>query len=130
MYQGSRSYWWLRFDFRGHWGDREGNFTVKDFEEVWLAVVSKLQPGEEIKNWGSARGYTGGTFKIEQVHNSWIGVFGGEMTEARNVSKGDFAKVYAVWDQYLAGNYPRAKMTNLSQNTTYILSILRCVLSR
>ena len=102
-----------------------GEIGMRDFEEVWLSIVSKLQPGEEIKNWGSARGYTGGMFKIEQVHNSWIGVFGGEMTEPRNVSKGDFAKVYAVWDQYVVGNFPRAKMTNLSQNTTYILSILR-----
>lgn len=101
---------------------------MKDFEAVWLAIVSKLQPGDEIKNWGSARGYTGGTFKIEQVHNSWIGVFGGDMTEPRDVSKGDFAKICAVWEEYIAGNYPRAKMTNLSQNTTYILSILRRVL--
>jgi hypothetical protein len=108
--------------------NRGREIAMKDFEAVWLAIVSKLQSGDEIKNWGSARGYTGGTFKIEQVHNSLIGVFGGEMTEARNVSKGDFAKVYAVWDQYLAGNFPRAKMTILSQNTTYILSILRRVI--
>jgi len=107
-------------------GGRE--IAMKDFEAVWTAIVSKLQPGDEIKNWGSARGYTGGTFKIEQVHNSWIGVFGGSMTEPRDVSKGDFGKVYAIWDKYVAGNYPRSKMTNLSQNTTYILSIFRQVL--
>jgi hypothetical protein len=108
--------------------NRGREIAMKDFEAVWLAIVSKLQPGDEIKNWGSARGYTGGTFKIGQVHNSWIGVFGGNMAEPRNVSKGDFAKVYAVWDQYVAGNFPRAKMTNLSQNTTYTLSILRLAL--
>ncbi len=102
--------------------------AAKDFEDVWLSMVTKLQAGDEVKNWGSARGYTGGTFKIEGVYNHAIGVFGGDMTMPRNIPKSDFAKLYVVWDQYIAGNYPRAKMTNLSQNTTYILSILRKVL--
>jgi hypothetical protein len=46
------------------------------------------------------------------------------MQMGRRVSKGDFEKVYAVWDTYLAGNLPRSKMGALSQNTTYILSML------
>jgi hypothetical protein len=98
---------------------------MKKFENVWLEIVAKLHPGDEVMNWGSARGYTGGSFKIEGVYGSGIGVFGGAMTMPRNISKGDFGKVHAVWDQYIIGNFPRAKMTNLSQNTTYILSILR-----
>jgi hypothetical protein len=100
---------------------------VKNFENVWLEIVAKLRPGDEVMNWGSARGYTGGSFKIEEVNGSGVGVFGGAMTMPRKISKGDFEKVHAVWDQYITGNYPRAKMINLSQNTTYILSILRQV---
>lgn len=77
-----------------------------------------------VQNWGAARGFTGGTFEVKDVERTSITVAGGDMQMSRRISKGEFEKVYAVWDTYLAGNYPRSKMTNLSQNTTYIVSIL------
>ena len=43
---------------------------------------------------------------------------------ARRISKREFEKVYAVWDVYSTHKYPRSKLTNLSHNTTYIVSIL------
>jgi hypothetical protein len=46
----------------------------------------------------------------------------------RTIFKGDFAKVYRVWNDYCAGHYSRADLGKLSQNTTYILSIFRRVL--
>ena len=101
---------------------------ISSFEDVWLAIAGKVHAGEEIKNWGGAHGYTGRTFKIEEVSNSWIRVFGERMTESRMVSKGDFGKIYAVWDQYISGNYPRGRLRFLSQNLTYILSIFRHII--
>ena len=50
------------------------------------------------------------------------------MQMPRRISKGDFEKVYAIWSEYVAGNYPRSKMTSLSQNTTYILGIFHQVM--
>jgi hypothetical protein len=100
----------------------------KSFENVWMSIVSTLQRGEVVKNWGVSRGFTGNTFVIEQIQNTAVTVIGGKLTEPRSVSKRDFEKVYEVWDDYVAGNYPRAKMTDLSQNTTYILSVLRLIL--
>ncbi len=97
------------------------------FEAVWITIIQKLQPGEMIRNWGHARGYTGGTFRIDHVGNSSITATGGKMSQPRTISKGDFQNVYAVWSDYCAGDYPRAEMVKLSQNTTYILSILRRV---
>ncbi len=94
------------------------------FEAVWARIIQRLRPGETIRNWGLARDYTGRTFKIEHVGNSSILVFGGKMKSARNVTKGDFANIYAVWDAYRVGKYPRGEMMSLSQNSTYIISIL------
>jgi hypothetical protein len=88
---------------------------------------SDSTPGALVRNWGLSRGDTGGTFIIDDIERSAIVVRGGKMVEPRLVSKGEFEKLYAVWDQYLAGSLPRSKMLPLSQNTTYILSILHLI---
>src|SRR5438105_396172 len=97
------------------------------FDSVWAGIREALHVGQTVRNWGHARGYTGGDFRVEDVSRYSVTVFGGNMTQPRVVSRGDFEKVYWVWDDYVAGEYPREAMTKLSQNTTYILSILHLV---
>jgi hypothetical protein len=95
------------------------------FETIWNGIRRDVRSGSTIRNWGEARGYTGGSFKIEDMDASSITVSGGRMRMPRRISKGEFEKVYAVLDAYRAGNYTRSRMGALSQNTTYILSILQ-----
>lgn len=92
---------------------------------MWANIVQHLHPGTVVRNWGAARGYTGGSFEIRDVEQTSITVFGGKMQMERRISKGEFTKLYAVWASYLAGDYPRSRMLSLSQNTTYILSVMR-----
>ena len=94
------------------------------FDAVWTQIAQELRPGTVVQIWGAARGFTGRTFQVKDVERTAITVLGGNMQMPRRVSKGDFARVYAVWDAYVAGHYPRSKMTDLLQNTTYIVSIL------
>lgn len=111
-------------------GKRRSNSTTENmiptatFEEAWAQITRQIRPGAVMQNWGAARGYTGGIFEVKDVERTSITVAGGGMKKSRRISKGEFQKVYAVWDTYIAGNFPRSKMTNLSQNTTYIVSIL------
>jgi hypothetical protein len=97
------------------------------FETIWATIQSCLRPGALVPNWGLSRGYTGRTFIIDDIERSAIIVRGGKMVEPRRISRGEFEKLFALWDQYLAGNLPRSKMLPLSQNTTYILSILHLI---
>jgi hypothetical protein len=99
----------------------------QSFEGTWGQIIRQLYAGETIRNWGHTRGYTGGTFQIDSVANSSVTVFGGNMRHPRAITKGDFEKVHTIWADYCTGNYPRSKMIDFSQNTTYILSILRHV---
>jgi hypothetical protein len=94
------------------------------FDTIWARINQELRPGTIIRNWGLARSYTGGSFEVKDVERTSITVAGGNMQMSRIVSRGEFEKVFAVWADYAAGNYPRSKMTGLSQNTTYIISIL------
>jgi hypothetical protein len=102
---------------------------VGQFETKWTEITREVHPEVVIRNWGAARGYTGRTFKVDFIDRSSITVSGGDMQMPRRISKGDFEKVYTVWDAYCTGNYPRSKMTNISQNTIYILSILHSVMA-
>ena len=105
----------------------EEDALASSFEAIWDGIQRALQPGATVLNWGLARGYTGGSFKIDDMDRSSVTVFGGKMIAARRVSKGEFEKLHAVWDAYRARRFPRSDMRALSQNTTYILSILRLV---
>ena len=78
-------------------------------------------------NWSVAKGYTGGTFKVDDIDRTSVTVSSGNMQMPRRVSKGEFEKLHAIWDTYRSGNYPRSKMLSLSQNITYILSILHLI---
>ena len=98
------------------------------FEAAWGKIRTAIVPGSTIRNWSAARGYTGGAFQIDAVDGSSVSVSGGAMRAGRRVSKGDFAKIFAVWDEYTAVNFSRSRMLPLSQNSTYILSILHIAL--
>jgi hypothetical protein len=72
------------------------------FETIWSAIPHSLRPGTLVRNWGLSRGFTGGSFTIDDMERAAITVRGGKMVAPRRVSKGEFEKLYAVWDQNLA----------------------------
>ena len=89
------------------------------WDTLWATTaLHRLHQGAVVRNWGAARGYTGGTFKIVEVEGTSITVSGGEISKPRRVSKGEFEKVFGVWEVYLAAKYTRAEMRSLSLNTT------------
>jgi hypothetical protein len=67
-----------------------------EFDRMWVEIQHRLAPGAVIRNWGAARGYTGGTFKIEHLDQWSVTVSGGDMQMPRRISKGDFQKLYGV----------------------------------
>lgn len=83
----------------------------QDSDSVWSQIKSKLRPGIDVRNWGVARGYASGSFRLDNVERTSITICGGDMQMPRRISKGDFEKLYAVWDDYRAGNLPRMKLT-------------------
>lgn len=95
-----------------------------DFEATWNGILAAVAPGSVVRTWSAAKGYTGGSFRIDAADSASVTVSGAAMQAPRRVSKRDFSRIFAVWDAYAAGNFPRARMLPMSQNSTYILSIL------
>jgi len=97
--------------------------TSPAFEAVWSLLTQRLKQNTSIQNWSAYKDFTGGEFKVEDVSTTALRVSGSGMKMPRNISNGDFCKVYQVWEDYRTGNLSRGELTKLSQNTTYIFSI-------
>ena len=100
------------------------------FEAAWADLRSRLRSGLEINGWSRDKEDTGLRFRIVYVAPDSIIVMsearpGKEKPKERRIGKPDFQRVFFKWRDYCAGNLSRADMTGLSQNTSYIFSILR-----
>ncbi len=95
------------------------------FEGTWADLRSRLRVGAIIRNWSADSGYTGGEFRINDMDSSAIVVRSPQMGPERSVSRRDFEKLFALWSQYNRGSVSRAELGKHSQNTTYVVSILR-----
>ena len=96
----------------------------EDFDAIWSRIQRMLTPGIAIRNWSIAKSCTGGSFRIIAMTTETVTVFGGRMRAERTIPKAEFGKLAAVWDRYRAGRLPRSDLGSLSQNTTYVLSLL------
>ena len=96
-----------------------------DFRLIWADIGTRLRARTDIKSWSAAKDYTGGSFRVDNVNGDGIIVSGANIEKARMITREDFKKIYEVWDDYKNSKIPRSKLTPISQNTTYILSILR-----
>ena len=93
--------------------------------QAWVRARRLLGTEAEFRGWSRDKGYTDTTFKISDSNASSIIVSSPTMSKPRVISKGDFIKVAAAWDDYCKGDIGRADMAELSQNTTYIFGILK-----
>jgi hypothetical protein len=94
-----------------------------DFRTVWPDIYRELSIGTKIPNW-SVEGYTGKDTRIEDTNYDEIVVSTPGIKRTRRVPRRDFEKVFEFWESYKAGDKTRMEILKLTQNSTYILSIL------
>jgi hypothetical protein len=91
-------------------------------ETVWADFRARLKPNTVVKAW-SVAGRTRSKFTVVDIDGGSITTLPSTGNE-RRISKGDFEKVLEHWPAYKAGRTNRSALLNVSQNTTYILSLL------
>jgi len=92
------------------------------FNTVWFSILRRVN-AKRIENW-SVAGRAKGSFTAHVDSPDHLTVTGPEITGMRRISKTDFARIFWVWDDYIKGTMGRQELTKLSQNTTYVISIL------
>jgi hypothetical protein len=99
--------------------------AYSSFSQCWSAIQA-VPVGASIKPWSAAgRAKPTSAFVISAMNASAVDVQPSNGA-LRHVTKGDFAYIFNLWPSYKAGTLRRDQL-NRSQNTTYILSILRHV---
>jgi hypothetical protein len=100
-----------------------------DFHEIWQRIT-RLPDQAVVPTWSFASGYLGSEFTLEAVRPNAVTIAPPgvrSLRVSRPISKGDFANVYSAWRDYAQGRTSRGAVGRISQNTTYIFSILRHV---
>jgi hypothetical protein len=95
---------------------------AETIEAVWADFRARLKPNTVIKAW-SAAGRTRTKFTVVDLDGGSISILPSTGNE-RRISKGDFEKVLEHWPAYKSRRVKRGELLNVSQNTTYILSLL------
>ena len=95
---------------------------AETIDSIWADFRARLKPKAVIKAW-STTGRARSKFSVVDVDGASVTVLPGTGNE-RRISKGDFEKILDAWPAYQAGRLSRGELTGISQNTTYILSLL------
>jgi hypothetical protein len=96
--------------------------VAETIDAVWADFRARLKPKTVIPAW-SAAGRTRSKFTVVDIDGGSITILPSTGNE-RRISKGDFDKVHTHWPDYKIGRTKRGELINVSQNTTYILSLL------
>lgn len=99
-----------------------------DFERCWARILADLAAGDTVRNWTQHGGYLGDEFTVRNVEARAVVVDTPGATNLQRVPREDFAAVWAHWDAYCAGDFPRHRLRNMTRFSKYVISILRHIL--
>jgi hypothetical protein len=97
----------------------------EDFENVWLDIQKRLMSGTLVRFWNPEKGYSGGSFPIDDVDAAGVIVRHGQTGSARRVSKRNFQHLFAFRQANNHGFIASAELGKPSEDSSYILSILQ-----
>jgi hypothetical protein len=96
-------------------------FVLLLFNGAWLELTHRLKSGMKIPYWGITAGKDD-TFAITEVDHRWVVVLP-KQGQLRRISRDDFHKIFVPWEPYKRGEMSREKLTEMSRNSSYTLSI-------
>lgn len=94
-------------------------------QSAWLGLRQALKPGTEVRGRGKARGYSDLRFRIVDSDAGSIAIISPTISASRRFGRAEFEKLFDLWVGYCAGQVSRQEITAISQNSSYILAILR-----
>ena len=99
-----------------------------DFGPCWARIQADLAAGDRIRNWSQHGGYLGDVFTVRAVEARAVVVDPPGAVNLQRVPREDFAAVWAHWDDYCAGEFPRHSLRDMTRFSKYVISILHHVL--
>jgi hypothetical protein len=98
--------------------------ALRTFESVW-ARLQGTPVGAVVQNWSASSGDRDGSFQVTAVEADLIEIRSSQTGHPQRIPRADFERVYAVWEPYCRGDYPRSALGNVTRFSTYVVSLLR-----
>ena len=94
---------------------------LNPFPKFWLEL-QRLQPIGITPAW-SLDGRATSEFEIVDINPNEV-IVKPKSGKSRKIPASEFEKVFSRWREYLSGRFARNELRNLTQNSTYIITIL------
>ena len=93
-------------------------------EEMWAELKKRIAPDSQIQTWTQDQGYGEDKFIVVSTKGGFVQVVSPGDEKAQKIPDGDFAKVLGLWNDYVDGKLPLAKVSKETKFATHVVSIL------
>ena len=93
-------------------------------EDMWNELKKRIAPDSQIQTWSQDKGYGEDRFIVVAVKGGFVHVVSAGDEKAQKIPDEDFAKVLGLWNDYVDGKLPAAKLREQTKFTKHVVSIL------
>ncbi len=96
-------------------------------EEMWNELKGRIAPDSQIQTWTADKGYGEDKFIVVAVKGGFVQVVAPGDEKAQKIPDRDFATVLGLWNDYVDGKLPLAKVREQTKFATHVVSILHAL---
>ncbi len=96
-------------------------------EEMWNELKGRIAPDSQIQTWSHEKGYGEDKFIVVAVKGGFVHVVSPGDEKMQKIPDQDFAKVLGVWNDYVDGKLPPAKLRDRTKFAKHVVSILHAL---
>ena len=93
-------------------------------EEMWNELKKRIAPDSPIQTWSPDKGYGEDKFIVVSVKSGFVNVVAAGDEKTQKIPDQDFAKVLGIWNDYVDGKLPLAKVAAQTKFPMHVISIL------
>jgi hypothetical protein len=103
----------------------KGDAVGKQFNPrtIWLTLKGELKPGQSFQTWSNTGRAQGVRFTIVDIDAREIVIRRENDGKSYKIFRSSVEGMAEVWDDYLAGLYPRSNMGKFTFASSYVLGI-------
>lgn len=99
-------------------------------EEMWNELKKRIAPDSQIQTWTADQGYGEDKFIVVAVKGGFVHVVSAGDEKVQKIPDQDFAKMLGVWNDYVDGKLPAAKLRDQTKFPKHVVSILHSLESQ
>jgi len=93
-------------------------------EEMWNELKKRITPDSQVQTWTADKGYGEDKFIVVTLKGGFVHVVSAGEENVQKIPDTDFVKALGLWNDYVDGKLPLAKVQQQTKFATHVVSIL------